>query len=201
VPRPFAYSERHVGEPSVRPRRGRVAWGRWGRAGVGVALIALAYMLSQRLWVDTLTPPEALPSAMRWPLRLYFSTAVAMTAVVTPLVFRWARRWNALFLMRLGLLLTIVGALGLWVVLPLISTATGAGGIVFDPGHTLSESAPTGSLWLYLCLVGWMPYLAGFREYGDEGRIEQIALALTLVVPLYIILYLVVLTGFTVTAP
>jgi hypothetical protein len=185
----------------VRPRRGRVAWDRWGRAGVGVALIALAYMLFQRLWVGALTPTQAAPSAMRSPLRLYFSTTVAMTAVVTPLIFRWARRWNALFLMRLGLLMTTTGVLGLWIVLPLTSTVSGAGGIVFDPGHTLSESAPTGTLWLYLCLVGWMPYLAGFREYGDEGRIEQIALALTLIIPLYIILYLVVLTGFTITAP
>lgn len=185
----------------MRPWRDRVAWGGWGRAGAGVALVAMAYMLLQRLWVSALTPAEAPAWTMRPPLRLYFSITLTITAMLTPLVFRWATRWNALFLMRLGLLMTTVGAFGLWAVLPLASTVTGVGGIVFDPGHTLSESAPCGTLWLYLCLVGWVPYLAGFREYGDEGRIEQIALVLTLLIPLYIVLYLVVLTGFTVTAP
>lgn len=185
----------------MRPWGARIAWEGWGRAGASVALIAAGYMLLQRLWVGVLTPADAPAWAMRLPLRLYFGATLGFAALLTPLIFRWAMHWNALFLMRLGVLMTTVGVLGLWIVLPLAASLAGAGGVVFDPGHTLSESAPSGALWLYLCLVGWVPFLAGFREYGDEGRVEQIALVLTLITPLYIILYLVVLTGFTLTAP
>jgi hypothetical protein len=185
----------------VRPWRDRIAWRGWGRAAASVAVIGVIYLLLQRIWVSALASADAPARTVRLPLRLYFSITLAASVVVTPLIFRWAKRWNALFLMRLGLLMTVGGAFGLWLVLPLFSAVTGVGGVVFDPGNTISESAPSGPLWLYLCLVGWIPYLAGFREFGDEGRIEQVALVLTLVVPLYIILYLVVLSGFTFTAP
>lgn len=181
--------------------RDRISWGGWLRAAVAVTLIAVAYLLLQAGWIALLVPAGAPAWAVRRPMRVFFGVSLTIGALLTPPLFRWANGYRALFLMRVGLLMTVVGVLGLWVYLPLTTTLNNAGGVVFDPGHTMSEAAPTGTLWLFLCLSGWVPYLAGFRKFDDYGRVEQVALVFTLVVPLYLVLYLVVLTGYVITAP
>ncbi|MBS1250973.1 MAG: hypothetical protein MAG451_00002 [Anaerolineales bacterium] len=181
--------------------RDRVAWVGWLRAVLAVAGVSLIYCLLQRGWQLALIPPSIPVSVLRRSIRVYFGVTLTVGTLLTPFVFRWANSRRALFLMRAGLLMTLAGLLGLWIYLPLTTTLNNAGGVVFDPGHTLSEAAPTGALWLFLCLAGWLPYLAGFREFDDYGRIEQIAFLFTLLVPLYLLLYLVVLTGYYITAP
>jgi hypothetical protein len=177
----------------------RISWGGWLRAALAVAVMILAYLLLQAGWLAVLVPPNSPAWSARRPIRVFFGIAVTVGVLTTPALFRWADWRRDLFLMRAGVLMTVVGLLGLWVLLPLTSTVSNAGGIFFDPGHTLSEAAPTGPLWLFLCLTGWLPYLAGFRRFDDYGRIEQIALAVTFFVPLYLILYLAVLTGYVIT--
>ncbi len=156
-------------------------------------------MLLQAGWLAIGAAPDAPVWFIRRSMRVFFGVALTLGVLATPALFRWADWRRSVFLMRTGLLMTVVGLLGLWVYLPL--TTSSAGGVVFDPGHTLSEMAPTGPLWLFLCLTGWLPYLAGFRQFEGYGRIEQIALVITLLVPLYLLLYLVVLTGYIITAP
>lgn len=181
--------------------RDRIAWGGWLRAAIAVFALSLLYWVLQAGWLTLLVPPGTPDWAANRPIRVFFGVALTMGALLTPTLFRWANWHRALFLMRTGLLMTVVGVVGLWIYLPLTTTLSNAGGVVFDPGHTMSADAPTGPLWLFLCLAGWIPYLAGFRKFDDYGRIEQIAFVVTLLVPLYLVLYLVVLTGFTITAP
>lgn len=181
--------------------RDRISWGGWFRAAVAVFFIALIYRLLQAGWLALLVPPDAPTWHVRRPIRVFFGVSLTIGALLTPPLFRWADWDRALFLMRVGLLMTVVGVVGLWIYLPLTTTVSNAGGVVFDPGHTMSEAAPTGTLWLFLALAGWVPYLAGFRKFDDYGRIEQIAFVFTLLVPLYLVLYLVVLTGYIITAP
>lgn len=181
--------------------RDRIAWGGWLRAVLAVVAAGTLYLLLQRGWLALLVPPGTPDWAMRLSLRVFFGVSLTIGALLLPFLFRWADWRRALFLMRAGLLMTLVGLVGLWIYLPLATTLSNTGGIVFDPGHTLSEAAPTGPLWLFFCLSGWAPYLAGFREFDDYDRVEQIAFLFTLLVPLYLLLYLVVLTGYIITAP
>lgn len=181
--------------------RDRISWGGWFRALVAVTVIAVIYMLVQAGWLAVLVPPDAPVWAVRRPMRVFFGVVLTIGGLLTPPLFRWANWERALYLMRVGVLMTLAGLLGLWVYLPLSSSLSNVGGIVFDPGHTMSEAALTGPLWLFLCLTGWVPYLAGVRHFESYGRIEQIAFGFTLLVPLYVVLYLVVLTGYIITAP
>lgn len=181
--------------------RDRVAWRDWLRAVLVVAALCSLYLLFQNAWLSALTSPDVPVWVLRRSVRVFFGVTLAVGALLVPFVFRWANPRHALFLMRAGVLMTLVGLVGLWSYLPLTTMLGNAGGIVFDPGHTLSEAAPTGTLWLFLCLAGWVPYLAGLGEFEDYGRVEQIAFVFTLLVPLYILLYLVVLSGYVVTAP
>ncbi len=185
----------------VRELKDRIAWSGWLRAVAAVLAVAVVYELMQAGWRAALVPAHAPVWAARRSMRVFFGVSLAIGALLTPPLFRWTNQRRALFLMRTGVLMTLVGLVGLWIYLPLTTTLSNTGGIVFDPGHTLSEAAPTGPLWLFFCLSGWVPYLAGFREFHDYGRIEQIVLAFTLIVPLYLLIYLVVLTGYFITAP
>jgi hypothetical protein len=185
----------------VRQLRDRIAWEGWLQAVGVVAIVALVYLSLQSGWLAILVPRDAPAWAVRRPLRAFFGVSLAVTTLLIPPLFRWADWHRAVFLMRVGLLMTVIGVLGLWFILPSMTPISNAGGLLFDPGHTVSEATPMGSLWLFLCLTGWAPYLAGFRKFDEYGRIEQIALLFTTLVPLYLVLYLVVLTGFYITAP
>ena len=188
------------GNDFVRGRKPSVTWIGWLQALAVVVVMVAGYLILQNLWLALRVPADAPAWAVRRPMRQFFGGVLAVAALLTPTLFRRADAARARPFMRVGVLMTLAGLAGLWIYLPLTSSLESAGGFLFDPGHTISESAPTGGLWLVLCLTGWVPYLAGFRRVEHFGHAEQLALIFTTLTALYVLLYLVILTGLYVTA-
>lgn len=163
------------------------------RGIMALALLAVGGLIGLYLflmygWISLNTPQGAPGYVLEEPLRQFFFGSIFITLVLFFPLYWVCRNQSsrAFFVLSLGFLMTIIGAIGMLIILPFFGVMSYPGGLTPDFGHTLSYENFTGALWLFLLFSGAVFYTSGhFTISADKECILCKLLPAVLFLPSY----------------
>lgn len=144
---------------------------------------------------------------LKEPLRQFFIASILASLLAGTLGFVPLRRLCEKrptflrFLMSVGASMTLIGSIGMFIILPFWGKLSEPGGLTPDLGHTLTYDNSTGALWLFL-LTGFIPYGIGYvANPKPRPALSTGILVIVLGVPIYFTGYSLYLYFRLITAP
>lgn len=125
-------------------------------------------------WINIRVPSESPSYMFNGPIRHFLLGSIIFVLFSSYPLYRLCKRnsQHANITTSTGLFLTLIGFVGIILILPLFGTMSYSGGLTPDYGHTLTKENLTGSLWLFCIFSGAILHLIGYRA---GNRIDRVA--------------------------
>ncbi len=152
-------------------------------------VISSIYLLLSYGWIKLNSPQNAPSYILEEPLRQFFVGSIASVLILFYPLNRIIKREEsrAQLILSLGFIITIIGTIGIFIILPIIGVTSNPGGLTPDFGHILIYENFTGSLWLFLLFSGPMIYLNGYLASQNRKNLLCKLLPIILAFPAYYI--------------